>query len=72
MLRHFLEDLPTDSLLCSVAYDSVTPQDCSLRVSVYGTSQASILEWVAISSSRRSSRPRDPTRVSCIGRIPYC
>ena len=25
MLRHFPEDLPTDSLLCSVAYDSVTP-----------------------------------------------
>ena len=73
MLRHFLEDLPTDSLLCSVAYDSVTPQDCSLRVSVYGTSQASILEWVAISSSRRSSQqPRDRTHVDCIGRRTLC
>ena len=49
------------------------PPNCSLRVSVHGISQASILEWVAISSSRRSSRPRDPTRVSCTGRrIPYC
>ena len=30
-----------------------------------------ILEWVAISFCRRSSWPRDRTRVSCIGRIPY-
>jgi len=29
--------------------------------------QARILEWVAISSSKRSSQPRDWTRVSCIG-----
>ena len=31
-------------------------------------SQARILEWVAISFSRASSRPRDGSRVSCIGR----
>ena len=31
-------------------------------------SQARILEWVAIFFSRGSSRPRDQTRVSCIGR----
>ena len=36
--------------------------------SVHGISQARILEWVAISSSRGSSRPRDRTLVSCIGR----
>ena len=30
--------------------------------------QARILEWVAISSSRASSRPKDRTQVSCIGR----
>ena len=36
--------------------------------SVLGISQARILEWVAISSSRGSSWPRDWTRVSCIGR----
>ena len=39
--------------------------------SVHGIVQARIIEWVAISSSRRSSRPRDYTRisgVSCIGR----
>ena len=35
---------------------------------VYGISQAKILEWVAISSSTGSSRPRDWTRISCIYR----
>ena len=34
--------------------------------SVHGIFQARILEWVAISFSRGSSRPRDWTRVSCI------
>ena len=43
------------------------PMDCSLPgSSVYGIFQARILEWVAISFSRRSSQPRDWTRVSCI------
>ena len=37
--------------------------------SVHGIFQARILEWVAISFSRRSSRPRDRTWVSCISRI---
>ena len=47
------------------------PMDCSLPgSSVHGISQARILEWVAVPSSRGSSRPRDPSRisyVSCIG-----
>jgi len=34
--------------------------------SVYGILQARILEWVAISFSRGSFRPRNRTRVSCI------
>ena len=34
----------------------------------HGVSQARILEWVAISSSRGSSPPRDWTHISCIGR----
>ena len=34
--------------------------------SVHGISQARILEWVAISFSRGSSRPRNWTQVSCI------
>ena len=43
------------------------PMDCSpLGSSVYGISQARILEWVAISFSRGSSRPRDRTHVSCV------
>ena len=36
--------------------------------SVHGISQARILEWIAISSSRRSSQLRDWTLTSCIGR----
>ena len=41
--------------------------DCSLQgSSVYGILQARTLEWVTISSSRGSSRPRDGTWVSHI------
>ena len=36
--------------------------------SVYGISQARILEWVALSFSRGSSWPRDQICFSCIGR----
>ena len=36
--------------------------------SVHGISQARILEWVVISSSKASSRHRDQTHVSCAGR----
>ena len=43
------------------------PMDCSPPgSSVHGILQARILEWVAMPSSRGSSRPRDRTRVSCI------
>ena len=42
------------------------PMDCSPRgSSVHGIFQARMLEWVAISFSRGSSRPRDRTWVSC-------
>ena len=42
--------------------------DCSLPgFSVHGILQARILEWVTISFSRGSSRPRDRTQVSHIG-----
>ena len=41
--------------------------DCSLPgSSVHGIFQASVLEWVAISSSRLSSQPRNQTSVSCM------
>ena len=41
--------------------------DCSLPgSSVHGILQARILEWVAISSSRGSFPPKDPTWISYI------
>ena len=50
--------------LCPTLCDCM---DCSLPdSSVHGIFWARILEWVAISFSRRSSPPRDRTRVSCI------
>ena len=43
------------------------PMGCSPPgPSVHGIFQARILEWVAISSSRGSSRPRDQTHISCV------
>ena len=44
------------------------PVDCNLLgFSVHGILQARMLEWVAISLSRGSSRPRDRAQVSRIG-----
>ena len=42
------------------------PMDCSPPGSVHGTFQSRILEWVAISYSRRPSRPRDWIHISCV------
>ena len=65
----------TSTTLCTwlwseVAQSSPTlcdPVDCSLlRSSVHGIFQALVLEWIAISFSRGSSRPRDRNRVSRI------
>ena len=43
------------------------PMDCSpVGSSIHGIFQARILEWVALSFSRRSSQSRDWTWVSCI------
>ena len=48
-------------------FDSCNPVDCSLPgSSVHGFLQARILEWVAFSSSRGSSWPRDQIWVSCL------
>ena len=53
--------------LCPTLCDHI---DCSPPVSsVHGIFQARILEWVTISYSRGSSRPRDGTCVSCISCI---
>ena len=52
---------------CPTLYD---PKDCSPPgSSVHGASQARILEQVAISFSRGSSRPRKQTHLSCISCI---
>ena len=52
---------------CSVASDSETAWTVAYQASPsMGFFQARILEWVAISYSRRSSRLRNPTQVSCI------
>ena len=63
----------------SVISDSVTMESFSPPgTSILGISQARILVWVALSSSRGSSQPRDWTHiswVSCIGRqlfLPLC
>ena len=50
------------------------PMDCSLLdATVLGASQARILEWIAISSSRESSQPKDRTFASYTSRwILYC
>ena len=68
-----LSDVP----VCSVAESCLTfcnPMECSPPgSSFYGSFQARILVWFAIPFCRRSSHPRDPTCVSCIGkRILYC
>ena len=72
-----LSSVPTSSFLCfeaesesEVAQSYPTlcdPMDCSLSCSsVHGIFQARVLEWIAISFSRGSSRPRNLARVSCI------
>ena len=52
---------------CSVVQSSLTVCDPINRSppvsSAHGILQARILEWVAISSSRGSSQPRDQTQV---------
>ena len=54
--------------VCAQLYPTLCdPMGCSPPgSSVHGISQASILEWVAISFSRRSSRSKDWSRISCI------
>ena len=62
--------MTTQLCVCSVAQSYPTlsnPMDCSPPgSSVHGIFLARMLEWVAISSSRGSSQPRDPAHVSCV------
>ena len=56
-------------LLLQVSPTLCKPTDCSPSgYSVRGILQARILEWAAMPSFRGSSRPRDQTHISCIGR----
>ena len=72
--------LPEDVCVCvlSPCLTLCHPVDCGpLGSSVHGILQARIMEWVAISSSKGFSLPRDQTHiscVSCIGRwiLHYC
>ena len=50
--------------VASVVSDSM--DYCLPGSSVHGILQARILDWVAMPSSRGSSRPRDGTGISCI------
>ena len=53
---------------CSVVSDSATPWTVPHQAPLSrGFSRSTILEWVAISFSRRSSQQGDPTRVSWVG-----
>ena len=58
----------SESISCSVVFDSLHPHELYSRPgsSNHGILQARILEWVVISFSRGSSRPRDRPWVSCI------
>ena len=53
------------SLSCVQLFATLWTVACQASLSV-GIFQARILEWVAMPSSRGSSRPRDRTQVSCI------
>ena len=61
----------TNITICVVTLvmsDSFRPCGLWPGSSVHGTSQARILEWVAISPSRGSSLPRNQTCIFCTGR----
>ena len=69
----FTKTLNLSSKTCSVAQLCPTlcdPMDCSPPgSSVLGIFQAKMLEWLAISYSRGSSRPKDGTCISCVSSI---
>jgi len=61
-LLHILMSSCLCAYLCLILYDPLDPNPPGSPV--LGISQAGILEWVAISSSRGSSQPMDQTHVS--------
>ena len=68
-MRKF-EKLTMAMVVCSIPPSCPTicdSMDCSLPdSSVHGISQTRRLEWVAVSLSRGSSRPRDQNCISCL------
>ena len=68
MLSHVQLFVGPRTVACQVPL-SMEFVDCSLPgSSVYGIFRQEILEWVAISSSRGASGPRDRAWAPCIGR----
>ena len=67
--RLFVEhNMKSESEVAQSCPSLCDPMDCSLPgFSIHGILQARILEWVTISFSRGSSKPRDWTQVSRIG-----
>ena len=67
LLNRLSEILKSESEVAQSCPTLCDPMDCSPPgSSVHGILRARILEWVAISFSRGSSRPRDQTQVSRI------
>ena len=67
LLNHLYSPFSDGGLVAKFCPTLVTPWTVACQGSfVHGVSQARILECVAISFSRGSSLPRDPTQVSCI------
>ena len=65
--KHFITKRKKESEVAQSCRTLCDPVDCSLqRSSVHGIFQTRVLEWVAIASSRGSSRRMDRTRVSHI------
>ena len=72
-ITYLLSKLQLCVLLCSVIQSCLIfcdPMDCSPpSSSVHEILLARILEWLAISSSKGSSQPRDWTHISCVSYI---
>ena len=67
--RQYDEDYVIVESLGQSCVTLCNPTECSPRISsVRWILQARILEWDVISCSRGSSRPRDPTTISCMGK----
>ena len=67
--RKYLRDTAVVLLAAKLCRTLCKPMNCSPPgSSVHGTSQARILDWIAISFSKGSSRSRSQTHVSWINR----